>query len=161
MNKQFIRSKIEYCSTSWAARLADAHYESLQRTQNTALRIATGCTSKTSIDHLHDETKLLKIRYNMDLEGTQIYDRITNDNTNPLDHTLHIPQTPRDIKALSSKHYKDMLNTIPTPSNNTSRSTHIHNILAKRSINSLKPNTILVTRPPDVNDFELELGRGE
>ena len=64
----------------------------LQHTKNTtknALRTATGCTKTAPIDHLHPETKTLKVRDHMDLIGTQFYDRVTIDMSHPVHRRLH------------------------------------------------------------------------
>merc|ERR1711888_329967 len=59
--KQFIRPVISYASMAWSADLADTHSETLQRVQNSALRIATGCARSTPICHLHAETRVLPV----------------------------------------------------------------------------------------------------
>jgi hypothetical protein len=42
----------------------------LQKVQNTSLRIATGCTKDTNINHLHQETKILPVRDHLQLHGS-------------------------------------------------------------------------------------------
>ena len=46
--KQFIRPILEYASPAWCPDLAPSHMSALQRTQNAALRVATGCTRSSS-----------------------------------------------------------------------------------------------------------------
>ena len=43
-------------STIWSPFASDTNINKLQITQNTALRIATGWTTDTNTQHLHDET---------------------------------------------------------------------------------------------------------
>ena len=57
--KQFVRPILTYAHPSWQPSTADCHIDRLQVTQNTALRIATGCTSSTPVRHLHHETRVL------------------------------------------------------------------------------------------------------
>lgn len=47
--KQFLRPVLSYASMAWSLDLADTHIGKLQRVQNSALRIATGCTKSTPI----------------------------------------------------------------------------------------------------------------
>ena len=56
------RSIINYAAPVWSTNLRDTNYRSIQYTQNEALRIATGCHKMYSVDHLHAEAKMLKVR---------------------------------------------------------------------------------------------------
>ena len=56
------RSIINYAAPVWSPNLHDANYRKIQYTQNEALRIATGCHKMSSIDHLHTEAEMLKVR---------------------------------------------------------------------------------------------------
>ena len=67
--------------------------------------------------------------------------------------------TPRNIKTTPAKYYTDILNTIPPPPTDTNRKTHIHNTLATRSIQNLRPNTVLGTPPPEIDASESLLSR--
>ena len=57
--KTITRPILEYGSTVWSPIISDTNINKLQTIQNTALRIATGCTSDTNTQHLHQETKIL------------------------------------------------------------------------------------------------------
>ena len=61
------RSIINYAAPVWSTNLRATNYRNIQYTQNKALRIATGCHKMSSVDHLHVEAKMLKVR------DTQIY----------------------------------------------------------------------------------------
>ena len=56
------RSIINYASPVWSPNLHDTNYRKIQYTQNESLRIATGCHKMTSIDRLHTETEMLKVK---------------------------------------------------------------------------------------------------
>ena len=56
------RSIINYAAPVWSPNLHDTNYRKIQYTQNEALRIATGCHKMSSIDHLHTEAEMLKVR---------------------------------------------------------------------------------------------------
>ena len=56
----------------------------LQVKENQGLRIATGCTSDTNINHIHDETKILPIEKRLRLHSSQLRQKASH-----LDHPLH------------------------------------------------------------------------
>ena len=53
-----IRSIFMYAAPIWFPITSPSLIKKLQAIQNSALRIATGCVKMTSIDHLHEETKI-------------------------------------------------------------------------------------------------------
>ena len=70
--KATVRPIIEYGSTIWSPIIKETNLNKLQVTQNTALRIATGCTSDTHIQHLHAETKVLPLANHQKLQQTNV-----------------------------------------------------------------------------------------
>ena len=56
------RSIINYAAPVWSPNLHDTNYWKIQYTQNETLRIATGCHKMSSIDHLHTEAEMLKVK---------------------------------------------------------------------------------------------------
>ena len=55
---------------------ASPEYKSTRhKLQNEALRIATGCLKMSSVDHLHAETKMLKVREHSELLSAQYLTR--------------------------------------------------------------------------------------
>ena len=65
------RSIINYVAPVWSPNLHDTNYRKIQYTQNEALRIATGCQKISSIDHLHTEAEMLKVREHSELLSAQ------------------------------------------------------------------------------------------
>ena len=53
----------------------DTIYRKVQYTQNEALRIATGCHTMSSIDHLHTEAEMLTVREHSELLSAQYLGR--------------------------------------------------------------------------------------
>ena len=51
--------------------LHDINYRKIQYTQNETLRIATGCHKMSSIDHLHMEAEILKVKEHSELLSAQ------------------------------------------------------------------------------------------
>jgi hypothetical protein len=81
----------------WQPNISKTNIEKLQKVQNEAFRIVMGCHKKTSIDHLHAETQMLKVGEHIDLLSSQFLV-----NTFQRDHPSHavvtLPQGPRTKK---------------------------------------------------------------
>ena len=65
------RSIINYAAPVWSTNINDTNYRKIKNTQNEALRIATGCHKMFSIDHLHIEADMLKVREHLELLSAQ------------------------------------------------------------------------------------------
>ena len=65
------RSIINYTAPVWSPNLHDTNYRQIQYTPNEALRIATGCHKMSSIDHLHPEAEMLKVKGHSELLSAQ------------------------------------------------------------------------------------------
>ena len=65
------RSIIYYAAPAWSKNLRETNYRNIQYTQNEALRIATGCHKMSSVDHLHIEANMLKVRERSELLAAQ------------------------------------------------------------------------------------------
>src|SRR6476469_4398157 len=69
--KAITRPVIEYGNTLWSPIISYTNLNKLQATQNTALRIITGCTADTNIQHLHTETEILPLSIHLKLHASQ------------------------------------------------------------------------------------------
>ena len=69
--KAVSRSIINYAAPVWSPNLHDTNYRKIQYTQNEALRIASGCHKMSSVDHLHTEAEMLKVREHSELLSAQ------------------------------------------------------------------------------------------
>ena len=56
------RSIINYGAHVWSTNLRDTNYINIHYTHNEALRIATVCHKMSSVDHLHVEAEMLKVK---------------------------------------------------------------------------------------------------
>ena len=63
------RSIINYAAPAWSPNLHDINYK--KYTQKEVLWIATGCHKMSSIDHLHTEAEMLKVREHSELLSAQ------------------------------------------------------------------------------------------
>ena len=61
------RSIINYAAPVWSTNLRDTNYRNIQYTQKESLRIATSRHKISSVDHLHVEAEMLKIREHSEL----------------------------------------------------------------------------------------------
>ena len=92
--KAITRPVFEYAYAIWSPNASETNIDILQIVQNTALRIATGCTHDTNTQHLHDETNTLPIHQHLQLHASQIRQKAQYP-THPL-HKLTIhAHTPR------------------------------------------------------------------
>ena len=87
------RSIINYAAPVWSTNLRDTNYRSIQYTQNEALRIATGCHKMSSVDHLHAEAKMLKVREHSELLSAQYLARCLEPGN--VCHSITTRETPK------------------------------------------------------------------
>ena len=92
--KAITRPVLEYASTIWSPNASETNIDKLQIVQNTALRIATGCTHDTNTQHLHDETNVLPMHQHLQLRASQVRQRAQHP-THPLRRLTVHPHTPR------------------------------------------------------------------
>ena len=67
------RSIINYDAPVWSRNLRDTNFRNIQYPQNEALRISTGCHKMSSVDHLHVDAEMLKIREHSELLYAQYF----------------------------------------------------------------------------------------
>ena len=56
----------------WSTNIHDTNHKSIQYTQNKAQRIATDCHKMSSVDHLHVEAEMLKVREHSELQFARL-----------------------------------------------------------------------------------------
>ena len=84
------RSIINYAAHVWSTNLRDIN---IKYTQNEALRIATGCHKMSSVDHLHVEAKILKVREHSELLSAQYLARCLEPGN--VCHSITTRETPK------------------------------------------------------------------
>ena len=60
-----------YAAPIWSTNASDSSFKKIQTTQNLALMTATGAHKMVSIDHLHQESLMLKVRDHSDMLSVQ------------------------------------------------------------------------------------------
>ena len=167
--KLLVRSVLHYAAPVWFPNTAPSNINKLQRIQNSALRVATGCTKRTPIPHLHEETRVLPISDHLSMLSQQFLARSLQPG-----HPSHPVATaypgPRGCKAtLRSafftphfyRSYTDSGTSSGIVPSSTFKSTiqSIHTDSVRRAMADLAPNKVLNARPPSVSAEEQSLPR--
>ena len=87
------RSIINYAAPVWSTNLRDTNYRNIKYTHNEALWIATGCHKMSSVDHLHVEAKILKVREHSDILSAQYVARCLEPGN--VCHSITTMETPK------------------------------------------------------------------
>ena len=118
------RSIINYAAPVWSINLRDTNYRNIQYTQNEALRIFTGCHKMSSVDHLHAEANMLKVRELSELLSAQYLARcLEPENVNNSITTRDLPK--RLMKeTLFTRHRSAVEPMIIAKENNTPSNSH-------------------------------------
>ena len=157
--KTVTRPILEYAGTIYAPIISDNQLTALQVTQNQGLRIATGCTSDTNINHIHDETKILPIEKHLRLHSSQLRQKASHP-----DHPLHRlttqPQPPRLKKKTIFNNNQYTLNIDPDPTHAIDENTikrnmkTIHTTIVQDHLSNRPINKLLNRPPPDIDKKE-------
>ena len=148
--RQFVRTNLNYASTAWYPTISNTNRLKLERVQNRALRIITGCVKTTPVHHLQSEAKVLPIEAHLDMIGSQFFSKASTPD-HPCHHTVQAPTPPRNKKVTPSQYYTEQLRRIPPTSEGISRRKHLHTAFTQRSLNQQPPNTLRNARPPDID----------
>lgn len=150
------RSIINYAAPVWTPNLSETNYKRLQTVQNTALRTITGCHKMSSVDHIHQETKILPIKAHQELLSAQYLAKCSN-NGHPCRDLLEHQNHPRMMKhTLTTKHLpvvEAAINTSDRPINN------LHTNAVTAVMASQTVNKVLNTKPPGISKEETKLPR--
>jgi len=160
--KTITRPVLEYSNTVWSPITSDTNINSLQKIQNTALRVATGCTQDTNIQHLHDETQILPLKQHLKLHASQ-YRQKTLHPDHPLHHLTHQDTSRRHKKQTIYDNNNNYTTNIDTTPDNTTTETikqnmkTIHTQTVQTYINNKQINKVLNRTPPEIDKHEQTL----
>ena len=153
------RSIINYAAPVWSPNLHDTNYRKIQYTQNEALRFATGCHKMSSIDYLHTEAEMLKVREHSELLSAQYLTRCLEPG-----NVCH-PITTRAIPERQMKEtlYSRHRNTVePMMVENDRKALQaLHTAAVVKAVQCHERNVVLDARPPPISNSEKELTRKE
>ena len=162
--KAITRPILEYASTIWSPIASTTGITKLQTIQNMALRIATGCTSDTNIQHLHNETNILPLNAHLKLHSSRLRQKSQHP-THPLhkftvltENEIHKTQTIFDnnnnytvnINMKSDLICEDLIQ---------SNLKLIHSHIVSNHLSQRPPNKVLQDQTPSVSPAELLLSR--
>ena len=163
--KALCRPVLEYAAPVWSPRISATSYRKLQTVQNSALRTATGCHLKSSVEHLHTETKCLTVEEHCTLLSAQYLANALNPDR-PVHPNTQLGQRPRKMKeTLHSKHHEWVESALKDSTfdseNRVSNLKILHTEAVARALQEKPPNVVLRQVPPDIDKSEQELSRSD
>ena len=153
------RSIINYAAPVWSPNLHDTNYRKIQYTQNEALRIATGCHKMSSVDHLHTEAEMLKVREHSELLSAQYLARCLEPGNVCHPITTRAAPERRMKETLYTKHR----NTVePMMVKNDRKATlqALHTDAVDKAVRSQERNVVLDGRPPPIRALKKSCPEG-
>ena len=157
------KSIMSYCAPIYSPNLKDSNWTNLQAAQNQALRTALGCVNKTSIDHLHTESKLLPVKEHCEMLSKQFL-LATQKPDHPNQRSLNLLTPPRIMKhTLDTKHSNSIKSILPNgiadEDTYKRKLKEIHTATVSTSINNQNANKVLNSAPPPIDPSEKSLPR--
>ena len=156
------QSTLNYCAPIWTPSLSETNWKRLQTAQNSALRIATGCHLMSDVDHLHHETKIMKVRPHCEMLSKQyLLATQKQDHPNPVELNGRPP--PRQMKDTLQSKFGNYVKSISHPNLSSEdykrKLKTIHTKSVKDMLNSMADNKVLTAPPPPISDSEKDLPR--
>ena len=142
-----------YAAPVWITNASDLSFKKIQTAKNTALRIVTRSHKMASIDHLHQESLMLRVKDHSNMFYVQyLVNCLVEDHVS---HGITIQEPrPRPMKeTLHSRHHSTVL-----PRLGFSRK-EIHQNLHTHAIQLQGNNRVLKKRPPSISDEQQRLNR--
>ena len=158
------RPILEYASTIWSPIASTTGITKLQTIQNMALRIATGCTSDTNIQHLHNETNILPLNAHLKLHSSQLRQKSQHP-THPLHKFTVLTENERHKKQTifdNNNNYTvniNMKSDLICEDLIQSNLKLIHSHIVSNHLSQRPPNKVLQDQTPSVSPAELLLSR--
>ena len=156
--KSICRSVLEYAAPIWSPSISETNWVHLQAVQSKALRIATGCVTKSAIDHLHQESKVIPLKEHSIMVTKQFAAQFFHP-LHPGNKFLHQPPPPRNIKSILLIHEEPVNNLLQSGLTIKQSVKSIHTSTVAETIRTLAPSKVLKEKPPDVHPSEKLLSR--
>ena len=154
------RSIINYAAPVCSPNLHDTNYRKIQYTQNEALRIATGCHTMSSIDHLHTEAEMLKVREHSELLYAQYLTRCLEPGN--VCHPITARATPkRQMKETLYTRHRNTAEPMMVKNDRKATLQALHTAAVVKAVQCHERNVVLDGRPPPISNSEKELTRKE
>ena len=131
-----------------------------QYTQNEALGIATGCHKMSSIDHLHTEAEMLKVREHSELLSAQYLARCLEPGN--VCHPITTRATPeRQMKETLYTRHRNTVEPMMVKNDRKATLQALHTSAVVKAVQCHEGNVVLDGRPPHISNSEKELTRKE
>ena len=161
--KALVWSKITYAAPVWFPNISHESCLHLQRIQNAAMRIATGCHQRASQGHLHAETQLLPVSSSLGMLCSQYLASALRP-PHPSPSIVTQSSGPRTIKQTLQSKFLPSINQyltdgITPPDEYQAIVNEIHTQAVQDAILNQPPNPILQEQPPDIAPVETQLPR--
>ena len=131
------RSIINYGAAVWSTSLRDTNYRNIQHTQNEALRITTGCHKMSSVDQLHVQDEILKIREHSELLSAQYLARCLEPGN--VCHSITTGETPkRRMKETLVTRPRNTVEPLISADNRKATLQAIHTDAVNKAVNDQK-----------------------
>ena len=147
------RSIINYAAHVWRPNLHDTNYRKIQCTQNEALRIATGCHKMSSIDHLHTEAEMLKVREHSELVSAQYLARCLEPG-NVCHPITTRATTERQVKETLCTRHRNTVEPMMVKNDRKATLQVLHTDAVDKAVKSNVRNVVLDGRPPPISSSE-------
>ena len=163
--KTYVEPTVNYAAAIWSPNASSSSFTRLQRSQNRALRIATGCHASASESHLHYESQVVPVADHLKMLSSQYLVSALRP-IHPSHAVVTAPSGPRNMKAsLSSKHLLDvsphLTDGVVDPVSYPTILKSIHTSSVASSIAALGNNRLLGAPPPPISTSEISLSRGQ
>ena len=156
--KSVCRSVLEYGVPIWSPLISPTNWEKLQRVQNQALRIATGCLQMSSIDHLHQETKVLPLQAHGNMLTKQFIAQ-SHHHAHPGNKFLHQRPPPRNMKQTNLIFEEEIGHLFQADTSIKQVIQSVHTTTVSKSVAAYTPNAVTGDKPPPVHQSEASLSR--
>ena len=159
--KAIVRPSLEYACTVWSPIISETNLQKIQSVQNSALRIATGCTSNTNQNHLHIETQILPLKHHFNLHASNMKQKSAFPN-HPLNHLL---KQPPPIRTMKHSLYQSNNQIVNPPTEDLELQQIALNIQTNHTLivghykNNLPPNKVINQQAPSIDPTEEYLPR--
>ena len=154
------RSIINYDAPVWRTNLRDTNYRNIQYTQNEALRISTGCHKMSSVDRLHAEANMLKVKEHSELLSTQYLARCLEPES--VNFSITTRELPKRMmtETLFTRH-RSAVEPLMIAKDRKTTLQAIHTMAVDQDVTNQGRNVVLDDRPTAINISEQELARKE
>ena len=161
------RSLIDYAAPVWSTNASLTSFKKLQTAQNAALRIALGVPKMAHEDHLHTETKILKVQEHTEMLAAQYLAKCYDPQHACHDLSLapDLAQFPRDKFCSITRKHREWVEAVMVwdpggriPDCRLAVKA-IHTQAVSKSVNERGSNRVLGEKPPPVSSREKRFPR--